>query len=100
MARSASPRVVAGIVHHTEGGKQGRDEKGERRSDPPGIETEVHSLDYVSVDFLKEGDVILIQKEKQGGAAKPPSPVSLNLKKRWGRKWPRLHFFILVALQV
>jgi hypothetical protein len=60
MARYASPGVVARIVHHPAGGKQGRDEKGERRSDPPGIETEVQALYYVSVAFLKEGDVILI----------------------------------------
>jgi hypothetical protein len=51
--------VVAGIVHHSTGGKQGRDEKGERRSDPPGIETEVQALDHGNIEFLKDGEVIL-----------------------------------------
>jgi hypothetical protein len=67
MARSASPRVVAGIVRHSTGGKQGRDEKGERRSDPPGIETEVQALEHDNIEFLKDGEVILIQKERTRG---------------------------------
>jgi len=59
MARSASPGVVARIVHHPGGGKQGREENGERRSEPRGIVVEVRALEHDNIEFPKDGEVIL-----------------------------------------
>jgi hypothetical protein len=56
MARSASPRVVERIVHHSDGGKQGREEKR-----PHGIEMEIQALEHDNIELLKDGEVGLIQ---------------------------------------
>jgi hypothetical protein len=67
MARSASPGVVARIVHHPAVGKQGREEKR-----PRGIETEIQAHENDNVEFLKDGEVFLTQEEREGRAVVHP----------------------------